>query len=704
MAPLQWLVPKKYNHLLLPAAALSALLITDMTHADDAAVLDDGSLPEASDVNTYQVSFFDQYNPQNALDMIRRLPGFSFDQGSQARGFGGNAGNVLIDGSRPTSKSGGIREALERIPAAQVERIEILRGGISASDAGGQSVVANVIRKSSGTSGTWLLRGRRISDGRVLPSFEGTLASKFSGWDTSSKIDVGWNGLKRIAVLRDLDSTLNLTSSSNEDFQAEWNYQVFSTEASRDFAGGKLTLNTRFLHDGFVDDFVRDGFDNRLPDNGTPDDRWRLRAQGEFYEFEFGTDWKRTFSNDWKLNTILLGVYKKRTFVSRDETEEELGTISETSQFNQDFNRKEFIFRTTYGDVGKSKFKPEFGFETARNSLDNRSSFVENDIEQELSNPNIKVTELRGEAFATFVYAATSKLSIDGGITGEVSQIELSGDSANKRTFKFLKPRITTTYNFSDKIQLQTQFERTVGQLNFRDFAADTNVSDGRSTAGNSDLAPNTAWELSSTFDWKFSDRGSLKVKAFHEWRQDVLEQIIIPNPDDPDDISFGLGNAGSATFYGVEADLNLPIDFILPNALFEIEFNQIDSSFTDPITGENRRISNFTPSWLGFNFRHDITSAKVSWGLRYMGSFARQTFNPDQIVTFSGNKRLNAFIETTRWFGLRMKARVEFLNSGKFTRQRDLFDTDNNFSFNGSEISDRIRRPKIFFEISGTF
>ena len=81
------------------------------------------------DTFEYPAAFFEQYTPQNAMDMINRLPGFSFDRGSNARGFGGNAGNVLIDGARPTSKSGGLSGALSRISAAQVESIIILRGG-----------------------------------------------------------------------------------------------------------------------------------------------------------------------------------------------------------------------------------------------------------------------------------------------------------------------------------------------------------------------------------------------------------------------------------------------------------------------------------------------------------------------------------------------------------------------------------------------
>ena len=57
--------------------------------------------PSAASV--YPAEFFAQYQPQNALEMVKHLPGFVFDEGSSSRGFGGNAGNVLIDGQRRIS-------------------------------------------------------------------------------------------------------------------------------------------------------------------------------------------------------------------------------------------------------------------------------------------------------------------------------------------------------------------------------------------------------------------------------------------------------------------------------------------------------------------------------------------------------------------------------------------------------------------------
>ena len=103
--------------------------------------------------------------------MINNLPGFVFDDGDSVRGFAGAAGNVLIDGVRPTSKSDDLYSILRRIPASQVERIDLIRGGAPGVDMQGKTVMANVIRKkNTGVTGVvnvandWLPK-----DGRLLP-------------------------------------------------------------------------------------------------------------------------------------------------------------------------------------------------------------------------------------------------------------------------------------------------------------------------------------------------------------------------------------------------------------------------------------------------------------------------------------------------------------------------------------------------------
>ena len=64
-----------------------------------------GAPADASGVISYPPAFFAAQNPNSALEMVGRLPGFSLDTGDSVRGFEGAAGNVLLDGQRPSSKS-----------------------------------------------------------------------------------------------------------------------------------------------------------------------------------------------------------------------------------------------------------------------------------------------------------------------------------------------------------------------------------------------------------------------------------------------------------------------------------------------------------------------------------------------------------------------------------------------------------------------
>src|SRR5271170_7802135 len=78
-------------------------------------------------VISYPASFFASMGVDTAYDMVLRVPGYVFDDGSNLRGFAGAAGNVLIDGQRPASKTDDLAAILGRLPASAVERIDLIR-------------------------------------------------------------------------------------------------------------------------------------------------------------------------------------------------------------------------------------------------------------------------------------------------------------------------------------------------------------------------------------------------------------------------------------------------------------------------------------------------------------------------------------------------------------------------------------------------
>ena len=76
-------------------------------------------------VRTYTPADFARFAPSNALDMLNQAPGFSIRTDVVERGLGEATGNVLINGQRVSNKSDDILAQLRRIPAANVERIEV---------------------------------------------------------------------------------------------------------------------------------------------------------------------------------------------------------------------------------------------------------------------------------------------------------------------------------------------------------------------------------------------------------------------------------------------------------------------------------------------------------------------------------------------------------------------------------------------------
>jgi len=135
---------------------VSALALTGVAYAQPATQAQSATATaNTGDRVAYDAAFFAQFNPQNALDMVSQTPGFALNGGEDRRGFSGAVGNLLIDGERPVAKSQSVQTILQNIPAAQVLRVEVLRGAAVAGDASGQSVLVNVVRTPNAGSGVW---------------------------------------------------------------------------------------------------------------------------------------------------------------------------------------------------------------------------------------------------------------------------------------------------------------------------------------------------------------------------------------------------------------------------------------------------------------------------------------------------------------------------------------------------------------------
>lgn len=275
---------------------------------------------------------------------------------------------------------------------------------------------------------------------------------------------------------------------------------------------------------------------------------------------------------------------------------------------------------------------------------------------------------------------------------------QVAGDASGGNDFRFLKPSLALTWQASEAVQMRAGLRRTVGQLDFNDFAASANAEDDRLLAGNPDLGPDQTWRASLTADLRLPGGWALNAQGFHEWRSDVLEQVILPSGVP------GLANAGTARVWGIETEAALPLARFIKGGLLEVSADFRDAKFRDPITGESRVVTGLTNPDIDIDFRQDLTEARIAWGVTFEPAARTTSFFANETIIDRRGRRLTTFAETTRFFGVKMRLEASNLFQTRFPRERQLFAPDRGGTFIGSEELDRERGEFVTFTISDQF
>ncbi|ANM31018.1 hypothetical protein ABI59_17740 [Acidobacteria bacterium Mor1] len=649
----------------------------------------------------YPRSFFDRYFPQTALDIIARVPGFSLDAGDDLRGFGGAAGNVLIDGERPSSKTGGVVDALRRIPANQVDRVILIRGSAGLSEAAGQAVVANLLRSQGGTAGSWEAEIERAADGIVYPSAEVTLARAAGPWRTSTKLNGFWERFPLAGPRVRRDAGGMLLSSQSEDRPSVLTEIFASSEAERPLADGTLTLTGRFGRSAFLPETDRLGFDGRSPDD-SPDERLFIDFDSVFLEGEVGVDWARPLASGWSLKLLSLSSFQDLDQEQKISDERPVGNEISGSTFLRLQDSFETVLRASLTRAGDAAVRAEVGGEVTYNSLDSRLSLEvrdENGVEIiDLPTADVLVEELRGEAYTNLIWPASENWSVETGLAAEVSEISVSGDADNRQSFLFLKPFATFILNARPGTQFRFGVRHRVGQLSFSDFAASASAEDDRVLAGNPELAPEQTTRASFVADFRREGRLALNVELFHEWRSDLIEQIEL-SPG-----SFGAANAGDGRGWGGKVDTSIFLAPWIPGGLIEVEAEVRDASFLDPLTGRRRQISGTTSPTVLAEFRQDLPQRGFAWGLSYRAAAESEFYFADEESLSRSGESWGGFVETNRLRGVRLRLSLADVGGRDFSRVRRFFEPSRSGDFAGSEAIDRSRGEFITLTLTRQF
>ncbi|MBI5938823.1 MAG: TonB-dependent receptor [Caulobacterales bacterium] len=641
---------------------------------------------ETQGVSAYPPAFFAQAQPATAFDMITRLPGFSFDGGSGVRGFAGAAGNVLVNGERPTTKSDDLQSILRRIPASQVARVDVVRGGAPGIDMQGKTIIANVILKS-GDSVTGLVgvANTFVWDGRQAPALrlEGvrrgngrTLEGSFviAGFTDDGSGDGPLVRRDPAGVITDRA----FMSSEGDGMQA-----VGTTAYETPVLGGKFRVNGRLFFQRFYFG-ERDVF-------STSSDIATDRELEERIEGEVGLRYGRDLGPRTKLETLFIQQLKSSDFdlTYRVAPDEELFSNSRTLG--------ETIGRTTLSFARSDTLSFETGGEVAFNWLESETRYSANGVPVALPAANVTVEERRAEIFGQGTWKPSSMLTLEGGLRVEGSRISSEGDVSLEKTLVFAKPRLVVTWSPDKADQFRLRLEREVGQLNFGDFVASSQINSGGSvTTGNPDLNPQQSLIAEIAYERRFWAKGSVTLTLRHFEFTDVIDrtpEVVVatcpllpggqPDLNAPSCVRFDHpGNIGEGSRNAALLDFTLPLDkFGIPGGLLRGDASIRVSEVEDPTTGETRRISGEHPQDWDLTFTQDIPAWKINWGVEAYGGWRETYYRYNRVETVKLRTFVSPFIEWKPRPDTSLLFQIQNATSRDLVRLQDFYAGPRNFS-----------------------
>jgi len=614
----------------------------------------------------YAPAFFAPYNPVTAADMVTRVPGFELRDGDERRGFGGTAGNLLINGERPSSKTVP-SELLKRIPAANVVQVEVLSGTSAAADVRGQSQLVNVVLKETAGDGaetTYVLGLRHIQYANRV------------GWTAQASRTMRLSPTAMLAVDLQAPNTLGRG-------------EMFETL----FAGDGAITGTRFqvgkannktlqgsAHLGWRPTDVDTININLLyaPNwNGSKSAQLEadrigllrsaldgLTDYSNNYKVEVGADWEHRFADT--LTVKLIGLFSNTSVDQFDRFDifnapaTRLVRTQERSTLSGERIGRVQV-KWTVSEAHTLEFGGEGAFNFRDTSLDIVNQFAgQPPAPVPLAVSDARVEEVRGEVFATDIWTVTPKLSVEAGARFETSRITQSGDQAKERQFSYLKPQFSATYVHDAANTFRASLIRDVAQLDFAEFSSAVDFLNTSTIQGNPDLVPEKAWKSRIEWEHRFGGRAAMTLAAFYDKVEDVHDLVVINGLD-------AYGNIGDGTRVGAEVSATLPLAPIgVPNAELRVSGIWQETKVTDPITGEERSFSvpverqgtaSGSATLNGGNkdwaylvtYRHNLPAWSSSFGASLFQWAGRAEYRRAETIEYVRPKpRLDLYVETT--------------------------------------------------------
>ena len=681
---------------------------------------------------TYPAEYFSQFQPYSVNDMLQRIPGINLargggssrggpgsSQGGNRRGLGAGGDQVLINGRRIAGKENEGSSQLSRIPAREVDYIEIIRGTSGDLDVRGGTQVINIVltQDQARTSYAYEVNLDRALNGEFIPGgkFSATGQRGALSYFLSAEREPRYDFRDGFETAFDADGVLaeTVNRDSIEDawpinLVANFGYEFSSSDTANfnlQWTGNDNDQDT----DRVISSFQQGIVSNRVIERDTqPADEDSWEVGGDYMHFfPNGSRWKTLFIINESENLSVRSRYKVD------------GSLETRDLYLSNFeNNKERIVRSSYIFDFSGSQSIEAGIERAQTILDTSLQLglltgVEGGDRfgglAPMTDSVGTVEEMRYEYFAIHNWSINSRMTLETTFLFEDSTISQTGSKANSRDFNFFRPKIDYRFDITPSFQFRATVEKDVAQLSFRDFTAGVDFADDEQNAfeGNAELRQEQSWRYEANFEYRFSeDAGVVNTNLYYHDLDDLLDNVDVSTSGE---ILSARGNIGSGERYGFNLNSSFRLLFLdQPNILLTLGLNMEESTVTDPFLKRDReRSMRGGGSRYSIGIRHDLPQLNnTNWGIDFRREFYNDytVWDIDKIEQYPKDFSYYSWIETQAWGGLIY--RFEARDSGERCRIRTRYIAGTIATGTIGELEDSCSEsgPTLAIKIRGTF
>ena len=666
------LLVRSLRSALLAGSALAAPVFAQTPAPADSAATPAPVAAATPGKRTYVAADFARFAPKTAYDMLAQVPSFTIRSADTSeRGLGQASENVIINGERIANKSGGAVDQLKKVPAANVDRIEIVDAA-SLGIAGLAGQVANVILKAATASSGQFDWEPNFRAHFAKPELLGGSIS-YSGktgpldYTLSVKNNPGRGGFGGPILIYDANHVL--TERRNEIYHSETENANMEAKLTYHGPGSSIGNMTLGYNPYWSPTHIRDRRDfvtgeQRRRSTITKLDGYFLDWNGD-YEFALGPG---------RLKLIGLRHFEHEPLVTTQVLSFANGNPSTGTRLDRNTRIGETIGRAEYGwKTGKNDW--QLSFERAFNSLDQRGKLFNLDPDGEFRETPFpggsgKVQELRYEATGTFSRPLTSNLDLQVAAGAEISKLErVDGDLPPR---KFFRPKgsVSLGWRPADDWDASLKLRRRVGQISFYDFLDQPNLSNDRENSGNPDLVPPQSWEIETEVGHELGRWGKTRLRSWYYRVEDIIDRIPLPNNGQ------GVGNLPNATRYGFESTSTTLFDPIgWTGAKLDLTLAKEWTSVRDPLTHQKREISGVLDKWGSAQIRHDIPHTPLAWSAYVQLNHYAKYYFPTEVFDSQDIPWIAGFyVEHKNVMGMTVRFTVDNVFNGRHTLDRVVY------------------------------